>query len=147
MNKLLWCFQIILTLAMGLFGLQKVLLPIPDLIAQGMLWIEDFPAYQVRAIGALEFLGALGLTLPYLIKALPRQLVSLAAGGLAITMVGAIVTHIARQDPPASIVITSLLFAMSATLATKRRSGIRGTSPEPKGLKPLPSVDALRESA
>ncbi|MBL4634664.1 MAG: DoxX family protein [Kofleriaceae bacterium] len=120
MNKLLWFFHIVLTLAMAVFGLQKVLMPIPDLVAQGMLWIEDFPAYQVRAIGAIEVLGALGLNLPYLVKALPKQLVPLAASGLAITMVGAIVTHVTRQDPPASIVITCLLFAMSATLAAKR---------------------------
>jgi hypothetical protein len=142
MNKLLWSFHIILTLAMALFGLQKVFLPIPDLVAQGMLWIEDFPAYQVRGIGALEFLGALGLNLPYLLKVLPKQLVPLAAGGLAVTMVGAIVTHVTRQDPAASIVITSLLFAMSATLAVKRFGEIRGTTSKPNTLKrSLPATD------
>ena len=120
MNKLLWFFHIVLTLAMAVFGLQKVLLPIPDLVSQGMLWIEDFPAYQVRGIGALEFLGALGLNLPYLVKALPKQLVALAAGGLALTMIGAVITHLMRQDPAASIGITCVLFAMSATLTVKR---------------------------
>jgi hypothetical protein len=135
MNKLLWSFHIILTLALALFGLQKVLLPIPDLLAQGMLWIEDFPAYQVRGIGALEFLGVLGLNLPYLVKALPKQLVPLAAGGLALTMMGAIVTHVTRQDHPVSIVITCLLFAMSATLATKRLGEIRERTTKPNNLK------------
>ena len=147
MNKLLWFFQIVLTLAMAIFGLQKVLLPIPDLIAQGMLWIEDFPAYQVRAIGALEFLGALGLTLPYVIKALPKKLVPLAAAGLALTMVGAILTHVTRQDPPASIVITSLLFAMSATLAVKRLGEIRATSSALGNSKNSSPVGGLQESA
>jgi hypothetical protein len=120
MNKLLWSFQILLILALGLFGLQKIVMPIPDLLAQGMLWIEDFPAWQVRAIGVLEVLGVLGLTLPYLIKALPKLLVPLAAGGLSLTMMGAVITHVTRQDPPLSIVITGILFAMSATLAMKR---------------------------
>lgn len=135
MSKLLWFFHIILTLAMAVFGLQKVLLPIPDLLSQGMLWIEDFPAYQVRGIGALEFLGALGLNLPYLVKVLPKQLVPLAAGGLAVTMMGAVVTHLMRHDPPTSIVITCVLFAMSVTLAVKRFGQIREASSEPINLK------------
>ena len=120
MPKLLWVFQILLTLAFVLFGLQKVFMPIPDLISQGMLWIEDFPAWQVRTIGALEFLGALGLNAPYLIKALPKMLVPLAAGGLALTMVGAIATHIIRADPALSVIITTLMFGMCALLSVKR---------------------------
>lgn len=125
MNKLLWTFQIVLTLAFGLFGLQKVLVPIPDLIAQGMWWIEDFPAWQVRTIGALEALGALGLNAPYLIKRLPKVVVPLAAGGLALTMIGAIATHISRSDPTPSIVITALLFLMSTVVAAKRFGQVR----------------------
>ncbi len=120
MNKLLWTFQILLTLAFGLFGLQKVLGSIPDLIAQGMLWIEDFPAWQVRTIGALEALGAAGLVAPYLLERLPKVLVPLAAGGLALTMIGAVATHINRGDPALSVVITTLLFAMSVVVAVRR---------------------------
>jgi hypothetical protein len=120
MNKLLWTFQILMILAFGLFGAQKVVMAIPDLIAFGMLWIEDFPAWQVRAIGALEVLGAIGLVAPYAIKALPKLLVPLASAGLAVTMIGAIVTHISRGDPAPSIIITSALFAMGVTVAWKR---------------------------
>ena len=125
MNKLLWTLQILLTLAFGLFGLQKVFLPIPDLIAQGMLWIEDFPAWQVRLIGALEALGAIGLNAPYLIKRLPKTIVPLAAGGLALTMIGAIATHIGRGDPALSVVITVALFGMSTFVAAKRYGQIQ----------------------
>ena len=120
MNKLLWSFQIVLTLAFGLFGLQKVVAPIPDLVAQGMWWIEDFPVWQVRTIGALEFLAVVGLNVPYLVKAVPKLVVPLAAGGLALTMIGAVATHIVREDPALSVVITSMLFVMSATVAVKR---------------------------
>lgn len=120
MNKLLWSFHVVLTLGFLLFGLQKVFGSIPALIEQGMWWIEDFPAWQVRAIGALEAAGALGLNAPYLLKVLPKQLVPLAAGGLALTMIGAIATHIGRGDPAPSVVITTALFAMAATLAAKR---------------------------
>ncbi len=120
MNKLIWTLQILLTLAMALFGLQKVVSPIPDLIAQGMLWIEDFPVWQVRTIGALEVLGVLGLTLPYAVKRLPRVLIPLAAAGLAMTMVGAVATHVGRGDPAASIVVTGSLFVMAVVVAFRR---------------------------
>ncbi|MCO4763298.1 MAG: DoxX family protein [Myxococcales bacterium] len=120
MNKLLWTFQILLTLAFGLFGAQKVAMPIEDLIAFGMLWIEDFPAWQVRVIGALEVLGAIGLNAPYLIKALPKRLVSVSAGALGLTMIGAIATHVGRGDPAPSIVITSAMFVMCTLIAVKR---------------------------
>ena len=125
MNKLLWFFQILLTLALGLFGLQKVAMPIADLIAQGMWWIEDFPVWQVRTIGALEVLGVVGLNAPYVMKAIPKLIVPLAASGLALTMIGAIATHISREDPVASVIITSVLFAMSATVAVKRFGEVR----------------------
>jgi hypothetical protein len=125
MNKLLWTIQILLTLALGLFGLQKVVLPIPDLIEFGMLWIEDFPAWQVRTIGLLEVLGVLGLNAPYLIKRIPRLLTSAAAVGLALTMVGAVITHLLRGDPAASVIITSALGGMSLFLAVQRFGQLR----------------------
>lgn len=120
MNKFLWVFQILLTLAFGLFGLQKVILPIPDLITQGMLWIEDFPAWQVRAIGVAEALGAVGLAAPYIFKTLSKRLVAIASAGLALTMIGAVATHVRRSDPALSIVITASLFVMSVAVAWGR---------------------------
>lgn len=122
MKKLLLTFRILVTLAMGVFGLQKIVMPIPELIEFGMLWIEDFPAWQVRTIGALEVLGVLGLNAPVFVKRIPSVLGRVAAAGLGLTMVGAILTHVNRADPPASIIITSALFAMCVALA-----GVRAT--------------------
>jgi hypothetical protein len=129
MNKLFWAFHVLVTLALGLFGIQKVLMPLPDLVAQGMWWIESFPAWQVRTIGVLEVLGVLGLNLPFLIKALPKILVPLASAGLALTMVGAVITHIARQDPVPSIIITAILFAMCTALTLRRMGEARSLQP------------------
>jgi hypothetical protein len=129
MSKLFWVFHVLLTLAFGLVGIQKVLMPIPDLIAQGMWWVESFQPWQVRAIGALEVAGILGLNLPLFVKALPRILSPLASLGLAMTMVGAIITHIARQDPAPSIVITFFLFVMAATLTYHRRGEFNKVQP------------------
>lgn len=136
MKKLIWSVQILVTLVLGGFGLQKVVMEIPDLIGFGMLWIEDFPAWQVRAIGALEVLGAVGLNAPYIVKALPKRLVPLAGAGLALTMLGAVVTHVTRADPPQSIVITAVLFVMSATIAVKRFGELEkvANAPAPSGV-------------
>lgn len=112
--------QIILILVFALFGFQKILMPLPDLIEQGMLWIEDFPAWQVRTIGFLEVLGAFGLIFPYVIKSLPKIIVAIASGGLALTMVGAIITHISRGDVILSIIINSILFLMAILIAVFR---------------------------
>ena len=120
MKKFILIIQIILILVMVLFGFQKIFMPLPDLIKQGMLWIEDFPAWQVRTIGVLEVLGALGLIFPYVIKSLPKIIVVIASGGLALTMVGAIITHISRGDVIASVIITSALFLMAVLIAVFR---------------------------
>ena len=120
MKVFILIIQIILILVMALFGFQKIFMPLPDLIKQGMLWIEDFPAWQVRIIGILEVLGAFGLSFPYVIKSLPKNIVVIASGGLALTMAGAIITHISRGDVLMSLIITSTLFLMAVMIAAFR---------------------------
>jgi uncharacterized membrane protein YphA (DoxX/SURF4 family) len=62
-----------------------------------MKWTEEFSAGTLKLIGAAEVLGALGLILPGVLGIAP-VLVPLAATGLAIIMVGAIVTHVRRKE-------------------------------------------------
>ena len=120
MNILVWIAQILLVVIFLLTGVPKLFMPINDLIAQGMLWMEDFPVWQIRVIGILETLAILGLTLPYIIKQLPKLLVPLASAGLALTMIGAIFTHIVRGDPTMSIVVTSIIFLLCVFVAIQR---------------------------
>ncbi len=120
MNKMLWVFHVLLSLALGIFGLQKVVMALPDLIAQGMWWIEDFTTLQVRTIGVLEVLAVAGLNLPYFIKQLPKMMVPASTAFVAVTMVGAFITHFVRQDPVPSMVVTAMLCAMAVTLTVKR---------------------------
>lgn len=102
------------------FGVPKLFVPIEDLIGFGMHWMEDFSSWQIRVIGVFETLGVLGLALPYLIKSLPKILVPLAAAGLGITMIGAIATHIQRQDPTMSIATTFVALLLCAFVAISR---------------------------
>lgn len=97
METILWIVQILLALAFVLAGVMKVTQPIPKLETR-MAWVNSInPRSLVRVIGVLEFLGGIGIILPAVTGVLP-QLTPLAAGGLVLAMIGAIVLHVIRRD-------------------------------------------------
>jgi hypothetical protein len=55
------------------------------------------PGVFLKVVGILELMGAAGLILPGLTKILPI-LTPIAAVGLVLTMVGAIVVHLPRKE-------------------------------------------------
>src|SRR5947209_13962930 len=96
MNISLWVVQILLALAFGMAGIMKVTQPI-DRLGGRMGWVKDLGPRGVRLIGSLEILGAIGLILPTVTGILP-WLTPVAATGLALTMVGAMITHGRRGE-------------------------------------------------
>lgn len=60
-------------------------------------WAHDFTPGKVRAMGVLEILGGLGMTLPALVGVLPG-LVPLAASGMALYMAGAGTERVRRSE-------------------------------------------------
>jgi uncharacterized membrane protein YphA (DoxX/SURF4 family) len=114
----LWIIAGVLAAAFLAAGLMKLGQPRKKLAAAGMRWVEDFGDGAVKGIGALEVLGAIGLILPALLDIAP-VLVPIAATGLALVMVGAIVTHARRREPPA-IVVNLVLLALAAVVAWGR---------------------------
>lgn len=62
-----------------------------------MAWVDDTPMPRVRAIGAVEVLGAIGLILPPLTGIVP-SLALAAAIGFVVLQVLAIRVHLARGD-------------------------------------------------
>lgn len=82
-------------------GVMKLVRPKEKLREMGapMAWTDDFPQWQVRAIGAAEVLGALGVILPMATGILP-VLSPIAALGLALVHVGAFVVHVRRGEKP-----------------------------------------------
>jgi len=119
MNTVLWIVQGILAMMFLMVGMMKLRQP-KEKMAEKMGWVEDFSQAQVRGIGVLEVMGALGLILPMLTGIAPI-LTPLAAVGLALTMVGAFMTHLRRKDPLVPMgVMNMMLFAMSAFVAYGR---------------------------
>jgi hypothetical protein len=102
-NRLLWTLQILLA-ALYLFAGGFKLVAAPDAMRASPS--EPIPPQEMvaflRMIGAFEVLGALGLILPGLFR-VRRHLTSVAAGCLAIIMVGAVVTSIVQLGVAAAI--------------------------------------------
>lgn len=115
MNIALWIVNGLLALAFLAAGGMKLARPKDALSASGMAWVEDFSPGAVKTIGALEVLGALGLVLPRL-TGIAEILTPLAAVGLVLTMVGAVVVHVRRKEPPAPAVVLGVVAAVSAVL-------------------------------
>lgn len=107
MNVALWVVQILLALAFGAAGFMKMTQP-REKLATNMKWVEDFAPNTIKGIGTLEVLAAIGLILPFLAGILP-VLTPLAAAGLVLTMIGAIITHVRRGESPMAIANIVLL--------------------------------------
>jgi hypothetical protein len=87
---LLWIVQVALALLFLFAGGIKLLLPMHVLMAQ---MVVSLPGLFIRFIGVIEVAGALGLILPGLTRIKP-WLTPLAAGGLALEMIGAIIVTV-----------------------------------------------------
>jgi hypothetical protein len=103
MNLSLWIIAGLLAVVYLLSGAGKLIVPKEKLAtAPGGGWVEDFSAGSVKAIGALEVLAAVGLVLPAATGIAP-VLVPLAAAGLVLIMVGAVITRLRRHEPKAMV--------------------------------------------
>lgn len=120
MNAVLWIVSIVLALAFLAAGIMKLVQP-HDRIAARMAWASDFSGGQVKAIGLIEVLGAVGLILPGLTGIAPI-LVPLAATGLALAMLGAIVVHVRRGDG-AGAAVPPLVIALLCVFVAWGRFG------------------------
>jgi uncharacterized membrane protein YphA (DoxX/SURF4 family) len=117
-NIVLWIIAGVLAVAFAGAGLMKLTQPRAKLASSGMAWTEDFSDGQVKAIGAVELLGAIGLILPAALG-IATVLTPLAAAGLAITMLLAAVVHI-RRGEQSMVPVNVVLLALAAFVAAMR---------------------------
>lgn len=117
MNTAIWVVQILLALMFAFSGLSKLTQPY-ERLAQQMGYVNDFSPNTIRAIGAVEILGALGVVLPALTDILP-WLTPTAAVGLALVMLGAMATHFRRKEYP-MMLINLVLLAFAVFVAYGR---------------------------
>ena len=117
MNTIIWVAQGILAavfLAAGLLKLTNTRAALKDKTP----YVEDFTDGQVKAIGTLEVLSAIGVVLPAALKILPL-LTPIAACGQALTMIAAAATLI-RRGEYAHVPLNVVIFALAVFVAVER---------------------------
>jgi DoxX-like family len=89
-----------------------------QLLASGRMdWTEDFSEPQIKGIGTLEVLAAIGLVVPALLAAAP-VLVAVAVA-VALLMLGAAATHLRRGEQQ-MLPVNLLLAAIAVFVAVMR---------------------------
>src|SRR4051812_47411252 len=129
----LWTAQSVLAALFLFAGVFKVITPTDVLTAQ-----SHMPGDFIKFIGICETLGALGLILPGLTR-IRTELTPLAASGLVIIMIGAVVTSIIQGAGLASAfpgVVGVLAFYVA-----------RGRWPKSATAAEYPTAPALRQAA
>ena len=119
MNVAVWIVSGLLAALFLLSGAMKVPATKASLAANPRMgWAAPFPIGLIKFIGAAEVAGALGLILPHAFDIAP-WLTPIAALGLAVTMLGAIITH-ARRTEYSSVTVNAVLLALAAFVAVAR---------------------------
>lgn len=119
MNLALWISAGLLAVVMLVGGTTKLFVPKEKLAAaHGGGWTGDASVGFVKSLAALELLAAVGLVLPAALGIAP-VLVPLAAAGVVLLMVGAMITHLHRHE--AKFAVANLVYlAMAAFVAWGR---------------------------
>jgi uncharacterized membrane protein len=114
MSIAVWIVQALLAIIFALQGVVLISRPEP---MRAVFDALPFSTGFMVAIGVLEVLGAIGLILPWALNIQPR-LTPLAAAGLTIIMIGAVITHLMRgevaQAIPALIITLLTAFVVYA---------------------------------
>ncbi|NNG38182.1 DoxX family protein [Flexivirga sp. ID2601S] len=119
MNLAVWIVSGVLAAVFLMAGAAKLPVTAQKLATDPKLaWATGKPVALVRFIGLAEVAGALGLILPGAFD-IATWLVPVAAVGLAVVMVGAIVTHAQRKEWP-NVAVNLVLLAMAVFVAIER---------------------------
>lgn len=115
MNIALWILQVLLALMFLFAGGTKLVLSPEVMASMGSPNQVHLPGLFLKFLGVVEVLGALGLILPGLFRT-RTELTPLAALGLFIIMIGAVVLTIMGDGVGAAVVpfIVGLLCAFVA---------------------------------
>ncbi|RKE23023.1 DoxX family protein [Streptomyces sp. TLI_171] len=112
MNLAFWTLAALLAL-FYLYGGALKLTRSPDRLRPMMAWVDRIPLPAVRALGAVEVLGALGLVLPPLTGIAPG-LAAAAALGFVVLQLGAVPVHLTGGDRKIALNVVLLVAAALA---------------------------------
>ena len=118
MNLALWVVQVVLGVAFVVHSYGMLRPNEQQLRRRGLVYVLEMPAGLRVFAGVADSLGGVALLVLPLIHAL-AWLTPLAALGLVVLMLGAIVFHVQRKEYP-SIVLNGVLLVLSAFVAWGR---------------------------
>ncbi len=116
MNNALWILQFLLGIYFFFVGVNHFIVP-PGL-PEAMSWMYELPPWLHVFSGTAEILAGLGLILPAVTK-IQTRLVPLAAAGLVLVMIGAMVWHLQRGEM-GNIFLNLFLAALAGFVAYGR---------------------------
>ena len=116
-----WALTVFLTMVYFKAGKFKLTAPIETLVQAGMTWTKQIPSFVVRLIALLELVGVAGIILApaaYEFAGFEWALIwgVLAAAGLALTMIVALVMHVVRGEIKYTWKINTYVILASAAL-------------------------------
>lgn len=115
MKYALWTIQLLLAALFLFAGVMKLVLPIAEMTRE-----MPMPGLFLRFIGVCEVLGGIGLLLPAWLGIRPG-LTSVAAVGLLIIMIGAIVITATSNGPAQAVVPVIVALALAFVIYGRRR--------------------------
>ena len=121
LNLALWIVAGMLAVVLLVASSTKLFVPKEKLAGMGgaaSRWVEGFSPGALKAIGALEFLAAVGLIVPAALGIAPI-LVPLAATGAVLLFAGAVTMRL-RRGERATIIADLVYLAMAAFVAWGR---------------------------
>jgi uncharacterized membrane protein YphA (DoxX/SURF4 family) len=116
-NIALWIVAGLLAAMFLLAGGMKIAMPKEKLLPI-MQWAKSWSEPQLKALGTVEVLGAIGVIAPRALNIAP-VLTPIAAVGLAIVMAGATITH-ARMKDYQGIGMPAILLILAIVVAAGR---------------------------
>jgi hypothetical protein len=107
MTIALWIAQGFAALVLFVTGTLKVVTP-KEKLAEKMHWAAGWPPGRIKLLGLAEVAGALGLVVPAALGIAPA-LTPIAAGCLAVLMLGAVQTHRRLHESFAPALVLALI--------------------------------------
>src|SRR5690242_2722517 len=123
MNLALWIAAGVLAAVLLVASISKMFVPkekMAGMLGPPSRWVEDFSPGALRAIAALELLGAVGLILPAVLGIAP-VLVPLAATGTALLFAGAVIVRLRRGER--ATIVGDLIYLTLAVFVAWGRFG------------------------
>jgi hypothetical protein len=112
-NAALWVVAIVAGAISFAAAVNKLMQPKAELVkSENMGWANEFSEANIKRIGAVEMLGVFGLILP---QATGRVeiLTPIAACGLILLQIGALITHVRRGELRMLTINVPLILALA----------------------------------